>query len=157
MIAYPLNTNALLYNKVKNAELESPKLTKFPKAPTQDLSDSSELIATTEFVHNAVKHLNNNGISESVLKEYVKKEELEEQLKLKADKSLLKDYATKDWVEDQHYLTEHQSLENYPTRQEVSEQIKGIDFTGYATEGFVEELFGEIKEISQDELNEIFD
>lgn len=155
MIAYPLNTNALLYNKVKNAELESPKLTKSPKAPTQDLNDSSELIATTEFVHQAIKHLSgNSGIDESVLKEYLKKSELSEQLK---------DYATKAWVMDQHYLTEHQSLDDYPTKQEVLEQINNklgdidVDLTGYATESFVEELFGEIKELSQDELDKIFD
>ena len=35
--------------------------------------------------------------------------------------------ATKQWVDDQHYLTEHQSLEDYATKTYVTEQIGSIN------------------------------
>lgn len=50
-------------------------------------------------------------------------------------------YATESWVKEQGYLTEHQSLADYYTKDEVDTAIENVevdvDLTGYATEDWV--------------------
>lgn len=47
----------------------------------------------------------------------------------KVDISAIEDMATKTWVGQQGFLTEHQSLDNYYTKEEVDEIIEDIDVT----------------------------
>ena len=56
-------------------------------------------------------------------------------------------YATENWVKEQGYLTEHQSLADYYTKDEVDTAIENVevDLTGYATESWVTQQ-GYIKE-----------
>ena len=51
----------------------------------------------------------------------------------------LNGYATEKWVLDKGYITEHQSLEDYYTKNEVDTAIANVevDLTGYATETYV--------------------
>ena len=60
---------------------------------------------------------------------------------LGADDLKLTGYATESWVVKQGYLTEHQSLDNYYTKDEVDTAIENVevDLTGYATEDWVKE------------------
>ena len=48
-------------------------------------------------------------------------------------------FATESWVKEQGYITEHQSLDNYYTKNEVDTAIGNVevDLTGYATEDWV--------------------
>lgn len=48
-------------------------------------------------------------------------------------------YATESWVKEQGYITEHQSLDNYYTKNEVDTAIENVevDLTGYATQDWV--------------------
>jgi hypothetical protein len=63
-------------------------------------------------------------------------------------------YATEDWVKQQGYLTEHQSLDDYYTKDEVDTAISNVDvdLTGYATIEYVNEQIGEINTITEDIL-----
>lgn len=50
-------------------------------------------------------------------------------------------FATESWVKEQGYITEHQSLDNYYTKNEVDAAIGNVevDLTGYATEDWVKQ------------------
>jgi hypothetical protein len=50
-------------------------------------------------------------------------------------------FATESWVKEQGYITEHQSLDNYYTKNEVDAAIENVevDLTGYATEDWVKQ------------------
>lgn len=69
---------------------------------------------------------------------------LEQIVQNKADKSeipSLEGYATEIWVQNQGYLTEHQSLENYATKDELEQKADKTEIpslTGYATELWVQ-------------------
>ena len=84
----------------------------------------------------------NEAIGKKADKTYV-----DEQLQGKVDNSAITDMATQTWVESKKYLQEHQSLENYPTKSEVTSEIateigkveaKIPSLEGYATEQWVE-------------------
>ena len=66
------------------------------------------------------KWVSEQGFLTEVPEEYVTDTDLGE---------ALDGYATEQWVEDKKYLTEHQSLENYYTKEEVDEAIDNVDVT----------------------------
>ena len=69
---------------------------------------------------------------------------LEQIVQNKADKSeipSLEGYATETWVQSQGYLTEHQSLADYATKEELAQKADMTEIpslTGYATETWVQ-------------------
>ena len=85
-------------------------------------------------------------------------EKIGEVVKTELDNSDIKvdltGYATEKWVKEQGYLTEHQSLDDYYTKDEVDTAISNVDvdLTGYATIEYVNEQIGEINTITEDIL-----
>lgn len=71
-------------------------------------------------------------------------EKLDDKIDDKVDSVIdekLTGYATEQWVEDKHYLTEHQSLEDYYTKEEVDAKIDDVevDLSDYYTKEEIED------------------
>lgn len=60
-------------------------------------------------------------------------------------------YATEDWVGEQGFLTEHQSLEDYYTKEEVDEAIQNIEGGGGGNANIIEMTQEEYNEIAPEE------
>ena len=54
-------------------------------------------------------------------------------------------YATEEFVTNQGYLTEHQSLEDYPTFEDIEDTLKD-----YASKNYVNSKIGNIDTLLQD-------
>lgn len=94
------------------------------------------------------------NIENNITNNYYTKEETDSQISQKIEQSLGEDgvindkidekltgYATEKWVEDKHYLTEHQSLEDYYTKSEIDGKgyVTHDDLDEYADKSYVDQ------------------
>ena len=82
-----------------------------------NVADAVSGLASTEYVDNAVANIQPPTVD---LSEYAKKSEIPS----------LEGLATETWVEEQNYLTEHQSLANYYTKEEAHTKFLSKDEAG---------------------------
>ena len=120
-----LATKAALLEEINRAKSREDEIEAAIPTKTSQLSNDSGFLVSQDIEHKADKS-------------YV-----DDQLELKQDKLTpgdhiniinnvisadvpsLDGYATEQWVEDKHYLTEHQSLDNYYVKSEVNELLDG--------------------------------
>lgn len=117
---------------------------KIAEIPLGDYALKSELpsiegLATEKFVTDQISAIPATDLSKHATIEYVDaeiaaadKKNREDAIATFASKDDIKDFTTLDVVKAQGFLTEHQSLEAYATKEDVASAVGGIDLTPYA-------------------------